>query len=73
MVHSLTGADKGEVDSLTDAHAGVAEQQEDIGGEIVAAEQLLLNSLVLLDGKRTRQALWSTRDILTAEKIGEFR
>ena len=30
------------VDTLADAHAGVAQQQEDIAGEIVAAEQFLL-------------------------------
>jgi hypothetical protein len=33
----------GKVDTFTDAHTGVAQQQEDVGRQIVAAEQLLLD------------------------------
>ena len=32
----------GQVDAFADTHAGVAEQQEDISAQIVAAEELLL-------------------------------
>ena len=33
----------GKIDTFTDAHTGVALQQEHIGSQIVAAEQLLLD------------------------------
>ena len=33
----------GEVDTFTDAHTSVAQKQEDVGRQIVAAEQLLLD------------------------------
>ena len=33
----------GKIDTFTDAHAGVAQQQQDIGGQIIAAEQFLLD------------------------------
>ena len=33
----------GKVDRFTDAHTGMAQQQEDIGGQIIAAEQFLLD------------------------------
>ena len=39
---------EGKVGCFTNAHASVSEQQEDIGGEIVAAEQFLLEELILL-------------------------
>jgi hypothetical protein len=38
----------GEIDTFTNAHAGMAQQQEDVGRQIVAAEQLLLDELILL-------------------------
>ena len=33
----------GKINRLPNAHSGVAQQQEDIGGQIIAAEQFLLN------------------------------
>ena len=42
---------EGEIDGFADAHAGVAEQQEDVGAEIVAAQQFLLEQLILLRRK----------------------
>ena len=33
----------GKVGTFTDAHTGMAQQQEDVGRQIVAAEQLLLD------------------------------
>ena len=38
----------GQIGALADAHAGVAEQQEDISAQIVAAKELLLEELILL-------------------------
>jgi hypothetical protein len=33
----------GKINTFTDAHSGMADQQQDIGGQIIAAEQFLLN------------------------------
>ena len=33
----------GKIGTFPDAHSGVAQQQEDVGGQIIAAEQFLLN------------------------------
>ena len=33
----------GKIGTFPDAHSGVAYQQQDIGGQIIAAEQFLLN------------------------------
>ena len=33
----------GKIDTFADAHSGVAQQQQDIGGQIIAAEQFLLD------------------------------
>jgi hypothetical protein len=40
---SVVKALKGKVDALADAHSGVPHQQQDIGWEIIATEQFLLN------------------------------
>ena len=47
----------GKIDTFTDAHTGVAQQQEDVGRQVVATEQLLLDGLVLLRGQGAGQAL----------------
>ena len=61
-----------QVDTLADAHAGVAEQEEDISAQIVAAHELLLEELILLCAKRTGQTLRCTRDILAPYEVSEF-
>jgi len=33
----------GKINTFSDAHSGVADQQQDIGGQIIAAKQFLLN------------------------------
>ena len=48
---------EGQVCTLADTHAGVAEQQKDISPQIVAAEKLLLQELVLLCSERSWQTL----------------
>ena len=42
---------EGKVGRFADAHAGVAKQQEDVGAEIIAAQQFLLEELILLRGR----------------------
>ena len=61
-----------EVNTLADAHAGMAQQQEDISAKIVATHQLLLQELILLCGERTGQTLWRTRNILAPNQVSEF-
>jgi len=34
---------KGKINAFPDAHSGVAHQQQDVGGQVITAEQLLLN------------------------------
>lgn len=38
---------EGQIDTLTDAHAGVANQQKDVATQIVAAEEFLLQKFIL--------------------------
>src|SRR3954451_11935010 len=44
----------GEIRTFTDAHAGMAEQQEDIGRQIIATHQLLANEVRTADPQPTR-------------------
>jgi hypothetical protein len=39
---------EGEIDAFSDAHAGVAEKEEGITGQVIAPPQFLLDQLVLL-------------------------
>lgn len=61
-----------EVNALSDAHAGVSKQEEDICGEIVAPHQLLLKEQILLCGERAGQALWRTGNILAPYQVSKF-
>ena len=60
-----------QIDTFTDAHAGVAEQQQGIAGEIVAALQLLLDSLVLFWSQRPREAAVHARNIVVTEQMSK--
>ena len=62
----------GKVDTFPDAHTGMAQQQEDIGGQIVAAEQLLLDQLILLRRQGAGQALGRPRRILATDQMGQI-
>ena len=62
----------GEIDAFADAHAGVAEQQEDISAEIVAAHELLLQELILFRGERSWQSVGRARNILAPQQVGQF-
>ena len=62
----------GEIDAFADTHAGVAEQQEDISAEIVAAHELLLQELILLGGERSGQSMGRARNILAQQQVGQF-
>src|SRR5215475_6216441 len=49
---------RGEIGALADTHSSVTNQQKDIRAQVVAAEKLLLQPLILLSGKRTRKSVW---------------
>src|SRR5258708_37226 len=66
----------GKIGTFPDAHSGVAQQQEDIGGQIVAAEQFLLDQLILLGRQGAWQPLRSTWNVLATDQmrqIGDLR
>ena len=63
----------GQIGTLTDAHAGVANQQKGIATQIVAAEELLLQELILFCCERTRKSVREARNILAADQMSEFR
>jgi len=62
----------GKVDTFTDAHTGVAQQQEDVGRQIVAAEQLLLDGLIVLNRQGAGQALRRPRRILATDQMSQI-
>src|SRR5215831_16041365 len=67
-----TEAVRGEIGALTDAHTSVADQHEDIRSQIVAAEKLLLQQLILFSGKRTRKSVWKAGDVLASDQMSEL-
>jgi hypothetical protein len=62
----------GQVDGLADTHAGMAKEQKDIGGQIIAAEQFLLHSFILFDRERAWQTFGATRSVFAMQQPGEF-
>ena len=63
---------EGKIDGFADAHAGVAKQQEDVGAEIIAAEQFLLEELILLRRQGAGQASGSARNVLATEQLSQL-
>ena len=64
---------EGQVGTFTDAHAGMTNQQKGIATQIVAAEEFLLQEFILLCRKRTWKSSRETRNVFTADQMGEFR
>jgi len=62
----------GKIGTFADAHSGVALQQEYIGGQIVAAEQFLLDQLILLGRQGAWQPLRGTWDVLATDQMGQI-
>ena len=61
---------EGKINGFADAHAGVTEQEEEVGAEIVAAAQFLLQQAVVPGRQGARQAVWTARNILAAKQLG---
>src|SRR5215472_5250074 len=63
---------EGEIDGFADAHAGVTEQQEEVGPQIVAAVQFLLEQLIVFRRQGAREAA-GTREYLAGGVTGLTR
>jgi hypothetical protein len=61
----------GKIGTFANAHSGVALQQEHIGGQIVAAEEFLLDQLILLGCQGAWQPLRSPWDVLATNQMGQ--
>jgi hypothetical protein len=61
----------GKINTFPDAHSGVADEQQDIGGQIIATEQFLLNQLILLRRQGAWQPLRSARNVLATDQVGQ--
>jgi hypothetical protein len=55
---------EGQIGTFADAHAGVALQQQDSTGQIVAAQQFSLDELVLFGSEGARQEMVHARDVV---------
>ena len=64
---------EGQIGALTDAHAGMADEQKDVPAQIVALDELLLQKLILFGGERACKSVWSARDIFATNQTGEMR
>jgi hypothetical protein len=61
---------EGKIGHFADAHARVAKQQEYVGAEIIAAQQFLLEELILLHGECAGQASRNAGNVLATEQLG---
>ena len=62
-----------QIGALADAHAGMTDQQKCVAAEIIPAEELLVEELILLSGEGAWQSFWEPRNVLAADQMGEFR
>jgi hypothetical protein len=64
---------EGQIGTLTDAHAGVANQQEDVAAQVIAQAEFPLQEFILFWCERTWESLWEARNVLAADQMSEFR
>ncbi len=62
---------KGEIDTLADADAGVADEQQRIAGDIVAAQEFLLDEPILFGSQRTRKPGRGLRNVIGMEQADQ--
>ena len=62
----------GQIDTFTDAHTGMANQQKSIATQIVAAEEFLLQEFILFCRERTWEPLREARNVLATDQMGKF-
>jgi hypothetical protein len=58
-----------QIGALTDPHTGVTLQQQNVAGEIVAAQEFLLHELVLFRSQRAREGSLAARDIFAGQQV----
>src|SRR5439155_13834859 len=63
----------GQIGTLTDAHAGVANQQKDVAAQIIAQAEFLLQEFILFCREWAGKSLRETRNILAADQMSKFR
>ena len=68
---SWTQAVEGEIDALADADAGMADEQERVAGDIVAAQEFLLDEAILFGSQRTRKPGIGLRNVIGMEKTDQ--
>src|SRR5215471_9317550 len=64
---------EGEIDGFADAHAGVTEQQEEVGPQIVAAVQFLLEELIVFRRQGAREGAGTAGKYLAGGVTGLTR
>jgi hypothetical protein len=64
---------EGQIGTLTDAHAGVADEQKDVAAQIIAQAELLLQQFVLICREWAWKSLREARNVLAADQMSEFR
>ena len=64
---------EGQIGTLTDAHAGVANQQKDVAAQIIAQAEFLLQEFILFCREWTWKSLREARNVLAADQMSEFR
>jgi hypothetical protein len=59
------------MDAFADADSGGADEQQRMGGEVIAAAQFLLQELVLGEGERSGKIAGLGREVLLPNEIGK--
>ena len=60
---------EGEIGGFTNAHAGLTEQQEEVGAQVVAASQFQLEQVIVFRRQGARQATGTAGNILATEQL----
>src|SRR5258708_21095513 len=63
---------EGQIGTLTDAHAGVADEQKDVAAQIIPQTELLLQPFGLLCREWAWKSLRGARNVLAADHLAEL-
>jgi hypothetical protein len=62
---------EGQIDTLADADTGVTDEQEGVAGNIVAAQEFLLDKAILFGSQWPRKSIVGVRDVVRMEKTNQ--
>ena len=62
---------KGEIDTLADADAGIADEQQCVAGDIVAAQEFLLDEAILFGSQGTGKPGIGLRNVIGMEQADQ--